>query len=120
MMELNKTIKLTKDYDVVRCGSGIAILFYEEPAESNTSYMLSKFEKQIIEHIPENLRYMARDENGDLYIYEEKPCRQQHRNGVWSNYKEDGRCECIPLKNVFEFIKWKNDEPWEFRCEVNN
>ena len=73
-------MKLTKDYDVVRCGNGIAILFYEEPAESNTSYMLSKFEKQIIEHIPEKFRYMARDEDGDLCIYDVKPCRQQRRN----------------------------------------
>ena len=118
MMEFNKTIKLTKDYDVVRCGSGIAILFYEEPAESNTSYMLSKFEKQIIEHIPENLRYMARDENGDLYIYEEKPRRDYFRDGTWAL---DGvMCECIPLKNVFEFIKWENKEPWDFRYEVGS
>ena len=119
-MEFNKTIKLTKDYDVVRCGNGIAILFYEEPAESATSYMLSKFEKQIIEHIPDNFRYMARDEDGDLCIYDVKPCRQQHRNGVWSNYKEDGRCECIPLNGVFEFVRWENAEPWDFRYEGSN
>ena len=115
MMEFNKTIKLTKDYDVVRCGNGIAILFYEEPAESKTSYMLSKFEKQIIEHIPENFRYMARDEDGDLCIYEEKPRRDYFGDGTWT---PDGMvCERIPLKNVFEFIKWENKEPWDFRYE---
>ena len=113
-------MKLTKDYDVVRCGNGIAIPFYEEPAESKTSYMLSKLEKQIIERIPNNFRYMARDEDGDLCIYDVRPCRQQHRNGVWSNYKEDGRSECIPLNGIFEFVKWENDTPWEFRCEVGN
>ena len=118
MMEFNKTIKLTKDYDVVRCGNGIAILFYEEPAESNTSYMLSKFEKQIIEHIPENLRYMARDENGDLYIYEEKPRRDYFGDGTWAL---DGVvCECIPLNGVFEFVRWENAEPWDFRYEWSN
>ena len=111
-------MKLTKDYDVVRCGNGIAILFYEEPAESNTSYMLSKFEKQIIEHIPENLRYMARDENGDLYIYEEKPRRDYFGDGTWA--LGGVVCECIPLKNVFEFIKWENAEPWDFRYEGSN
>ena len=111
-------MKLTKDYDVVRCGNGIAILFYEEPSESATSYMLSKFEKQIIEHIPENFRYMARDEDGDLCMYEERPRKDYFRDGTWT---PDGMvCERIPLKNVFEFIKWKNKEPWDFRYEVNN
>lgn len=113
-------MKLTKDYDVVRCGSGIAILFYEEPVESETSYMLSKFEKQIIEHIPENFRYMARDEDGDLCIYEEKPRRDYFGDETWTPDGIVWVCECIPLKGVFEFIKWENKEPWKFRYEVSN
>lgn len=111
-------MKLTKDYDVVRCGSGIAILFYEEPAELDTSYMLSKLEKQIIEHIPDNFRYMARDEDGDLCIYEERPRKDYFRDGTWTHGGD--LCECIPLKDVFEFIKWENDAPWKFRNEVRN
>ena len=119
-MEFNKTIKLTKDCDVVRCGTGIAIPFYEETAESATSYILCKFEKQIIEHIPEVFRYMARDEDGDLCLYDVKPYRQQHRNGYWSNYKKDGKSECIPLNGVFEFVRWENAEPWDFRYDGSN
>lgn len=87
----------------------------EEPSSE-----LTDFEKQIIECIPEVFRYMARDEDGDLCLYDVKPCRQYHKNGVWSNYKEDGRCECIPLNGIFEFVRWENDAPWKFRNEVRN
>ena len=112
-------MNLIKRYNIDRLFRDELAITLHKP-DSESGFKLTNLEKQILELIPEDFRYMARDEDGDLCIYDVKPCRQQHRNGVWSNYKKDGKSECIPLNGVFEFVRWENAEPWDFRYDGSN
>ena len=72
---------------------------------------ISDFENEIIEHIPESFRYMARDSSGELYMYEEYPFKDYLRK-VWNH--DCGISKGLPLSDTFNFVKWE-DEPWQFR-----
>lgn len=53
-------------------------------------------------------RYIARDYNGELYAYTERPPR-----GVASWYLTGANtCKKIWSENLFEFITWSDDEPY--------
>ena len=55
-------------------------------------------------------KYIARDSNNELYIYNEKP---ERRDCDW--YSNDGILFRISTRffgNMFGFIKWYDEEPW--------
>lgn len=51
--------------------------------------------------------YVARDENGKLWLYEKKPLKQPE---YWACVSGD----CRPLDlNLFPEVKWEDEEPRE-------
>ena len=64
-------------------------------------------------------KYIARDEDGDIYIYKGCPIKGE---GHWLPFnKNDNRFKMIHLDHlsslinvnkVFEFIKWEDEEPF--------
>jgi hypothetical protein len=87
---------------------------------------LSTFERKIIEHLPEEFKYMARDADGELFVYVAPPEKSNFNNTLstqWESKSEmnkfrTDKFEYMPLKDVFKNVKWENDEPWNFREEV--
>lgn len=68
---------------------------------------LSEAERVILENIDKDYIYIARDRDGDLYIYAEKPIKK-HSNwndGIKSN---EFNCYC----HLFQFVTWEDDEPY--------
>ncbi len=54
--------------------------------------------------------YVARDENGNLYLYNSYPTKDT-KAGYWYLYSED---ETTPLnKSDFPEVKWSDKEPTE-------
>ena len=81
---------------------------------------LTQFEKELLARIPDEFKYLARDGNGELYFYEKKP--NKHDGRIYTNIKKDketwGGGEnyyWLNLIAVFDFIKWEDEEPWNFR-----
>ena len=73
---------------------------------------LSNLEKDIIKLIPKHYEWMARDEDGDLFIYaDNEPFKYED---VWEN---NGRFEMFPLENIFEQVKWTDEMAWKFKEE---
>lgn len=55
----------------------------------------------------EDYLWVARDENGDLYLYQEKP-QKQDNCAYWKDTKE--HFELDP--DLFPNVKWEDEEPF--------
>lgn len=68
---------------------------------------LTDGEKAILKNLPKNIEWIARDQNGRLYLYYKKP---QKELAVWdSDWME---CDFAPYYHLFKFIKWEDEEPY--------
>lgn len=71
--------------------------------------VISKRDRAFLEYFREERKYIARDKNGKLFVYETQP-RKVERYWSWN-----GDC-CLSLNlhfNVdFPMIKWSDSEPW--------
>lgn len=93
--------------------------------------VLSKFERNILEWVRwvhnNHFKYIARDENGNLYVYTSKPEKSE---SVWIPEKSesvrmssDRSCYLTIFNSLFNFIKWEDAEPTSIKeilenCEV--
>lgn len=76
---------------------------------------LTVFERELIDHLPEQFRYMARDKSGELYLYEMHPYKnyEKGKEGTWTH--DCGTFEILVVADVFSFVDWENEYPWQFR-----
>lgn len=71
--------------------------------------VISKRDKAFLDCIREEYKFVARDENGKLFVYETQPRKSETQ---WVlNY--DGYLYLNRYFNVdFPIVKWSNEEPW--------
>lgn len=95
----NDIIKVYKDYTCQE-------LLWERKEKPK----LTDDEKAILSNIDKCYKYIARDESNRLYIYKEKP----YKNAIhWSdNDIDDDFLDFYMFDNLFQFIKWEDDEPY--------
>lgn len=83
-----------------------------EWAESEEEPTITSREKNFLDALLSDCKYIARDFNNDLYIYYNKP-RRSYMNESWttddSNYFYVSR---NMYGNMFDFIKWEDEKPW--------
>lgn len=94
-------------YDIMKIFRCDGILLWERPRELPK---LSPAERTILENIPMKWKYIARDENGDLYIFIDRPTKGidgWSNRGDWNNF--------IPFNQLFEFIEWTDSEPYSIQ-----
>lgn len=95
-MELSKYIECLKD--------DILFLFKSLKKEKPT---LTEAEKIILGNIDKKYKYITRDEDNDLYIFVDKPIKDNC--GMWRGYSY----KSINMFNsLFKFIEWTDDEPY--------
>lgn len=70
-------------------------------------HTLIEDEKVILRNIPKGFKYIARDEDNELYIYKTKPNKD---NGVWLNNK--GVYDFTTFNHIFQTIKCEDKEPY--------
>lgn len=70
---------------------------------------ISDDERVILSNIEDNYIWIARDRDGSLYVYDNKP---EKRNSYWSGniYKRANIFE-----HLFQWVRWGDDEPVNFR-----
>ena len=66
---------------------------------------LTEDEKVILRNVPYDYKWIARDIDGCLYVYESKP-----KKGI-TMWESDG-LPMIPFVHLFQFIKWEDVEPY--------
>lgn len=70
---------------------------------------LTDDEKAILRNVDSVFTRIARDRNGNIYIYEKKP---------FKNTKIDAWCDggsyikFVAFNHLFQFITWEDKEPW--------
>ena len=68
---------------------------------------ISRSDRTFLDYVPENYKYMARDEDGMLFAYKERP---RKRSEIWICGSE--LFEIYKAKVRFPMVKWENKEPW--------
>lgn len=79
----------------------------EEYVETVT---LTEVERTILENVDKMFRYIARDKDGELCIYNELPAKEL--TTIWET--DYGICVSLePFNHLFQFVQWEDDEPYE-------
>jgi|GEM_PF-6690754 len=73
----------------------------------------TEVEKTIARNIDWEYRWMARDQDGNLCIYEGKPKKK------WNSWFSDGYEYIYYFNHLFPAIKWEDDEPTLIRDIYN-
>lgn len=78
-------------------------------SECTEKPVISKRDREFLGYIREEYKFVARDENGKLFIYETQP-----RKGKTYWYLTYDRYSCLNrYYNVdFPMVKWSDEEPW--------
>ena len=79
---------------------------------------LTLHEKCILESLPNDYKYIARDNGGELYIYKHEPVK--HQNSWILQTVHDRDCELQLFNHLFKFIKWEDDEPYKIENILND
>lgn len=78
-------------------------------AEYKEPVTISKIEFTILNEVDDKWKYMARDDNGDLFLYEDRPEKMAYS---WIDDK-NGYYHCFHAFNeLFKFVKWEDNEPY--------
>ena len=84
---------------------------------SNSEYVknlvISKKDRSFLEYLREDNKYIARDKNDNLFVYETKPRKSEK---CWS-MTDSLVCESYLYLNRhfdvdFPMVKWEDEEPW--------
>lgn len=90
------------DYDIIRIYSDYTL---KKVLWKREEIIISKDEETILRNLPKEYKWIARDKNSSLYIYETIPIKNE---GKWKY----GNCEKLPFRHLFQFIKWEDEEPY--------
>lgn len=67
---------------------------------------LTDAERVILENLPKEWKWIIRNGNNMVHIYKEKS------DAIMINYNPTV-FNCLPFHNLFQFIKWSDEEPYE-------
>ena len=62
-------------------------------------------EKVILRNVPQYYKWIARDGNGVVCLYPDKPHKSKN---IWESYYS----ALFPFHHLFQFIKWEDEEPY--------
>lgn len=70
--------------------------------------MLKEIERLILKEVPKEYKYIARDDNSNLFFFRKKPYKSSY---CWLSCESHYKSITI-LKHLFNFIKWEDKEPY--------
>lgn len=69
---------------------------------------ITEDEKVILRNLPETCKWIARDINGGLFVYRDKPSKA---TTAWLSTL--GYTFLDSFNHLFKMVKWEDDEPWK-------
>ena len=85
----------------------VALAHEIEWLKSKAKIEISEDEKAILRNLPKNFLYIARDENGKLYLYESKPVKIMNQ---WET-TSCGYRKIDIFDHLFQCVQWSDEEP---------
>jgi CRISPR/Cas system Type II protein with McrA/HNH and RuvC-like nuclease domain len=79
---------------------------------------LTEDEKVILRNLPKEYKWIARDCDATLTVFEQKPYRKQILK-FWLFGEEDSNCILGGFSHLFQFITWEDEEPYNIKELLN-
>lgn len=100
----------TQDYLVLGLFDGLmqAKKEQEENEKMNDQNIFTEDEKTILKSLPENYKWIARDKNGFIYVYANKPQRGELVFESQDSYKPTLYHNINIFNHIFKGLTWKN------------
>lgn len=70
---------------------------------------ISESDRQFLNYLPDNYKYIVRSRAGFLYAYDSKV---EKNDKCWIGASYDRRMDMTAFKISFPMIKWEDEEPW--------
>lgn len=80
------------------------------------SFLLTRLEYELLKHWNKRYKYIARDEDGYLYVYKDRPSKNED---VWGTLRSHGSIE-KDFYDFFKFVEWTDKEPMNIDELLNN
>ena len=80
------------------------------------SIKVSKGERIVLQMLEKKYQWIARDKDGNLYVYEEMPVKEREME-IW--YGLYAHLNLFAFNHLFQFIKWSDEEPWLITDIIN-
>lgn len=79
-------------------------------AEYQEAIHLTDDEIVILKNIDKQWKWIARDKNGKLFLYANKPCKSEAGEGWF--YRTGDFDSLIFFDHLFQFVNWEDEEPY--------
>lgn len=80
------------------------------------SFLLTRLEYELLKHWNKRYKYIARDKDGYLYVYKDRPSKNED---VWGTLGWNG-CIEKDFYEFFKFVEWTDKEPMSIEELLNN
>lgn len=72
---------------------------------------ISESDRRFLDYLPDEYKYMARDENGELYAFSKIP--KKDVGHIWVVDSKGFNAMALSIFNIdFPMVKWEDSEPW--------
>lgn len=78
---------------------------------------VSRGERIVLQMLDKKYKYLARDKDGNLFVYEEKPVKERKIGGWYGVIC--AHLNLFAFNHHFKFIKWEDEEPWLITDIIN-
>ena len=79
-------------------------------------FLLTRLEYELLKHWNKRYKYIARDKDGYLYVYKDRPSKNED---VWGTLCSHGSIE-KDFYDFFKFVEWTDKEPMNIEELLNN
>lgn len=80
--------------------------------ENLSNIKLTAEERMFLSIVDKKYKYIVRDKDSKLYLFENKPIKSYV---AWLDKSGDYRCVDLINESLFKFIKFENKEPYKIK-----
>ena len=111
-----KGLDIMKVYDVYQYGFDFDCEYRNLVWERKEKPKLTPQERTLLEALEDKWKYIARDKEGDLYIYGTAP----QKNSLFRWGYSVVNAGFTPFNHLFTFITWEDTEPYSIKELLDN
>ena len=82
---------------------------YRYPVWKREDLTITSAEKVLLENVEKKYRYIARDHDSTLFLFEKKPIKEKW---MWVRTTDSYTSSFTIYSHLFPMVKWEDEEPW--------
>lgn len=80
----------------------------------------TELDKEIAKRLPKECRYLARNKNGSLHMFDKRPNKVDETEYWLPHWHSNETVKPLMVNHVFQSIKWEDDNPVLIRSIYDN